>query len=75
MSLMTRRTWPPVTSPLASDAAETAWSHLSGCPGAASVNSAYIAQTDLARGDLAAARRWADDGVTSDKGVVSGRWR
>jgi predicted ATPase/DNA-binding CsgD family transcriptional regulator len=50
---------------LASNAAEAAWSHMSGLYGTASINSAYIAQTALARGDLTEARRWTDDAVAA----------
>ena len=52
----------------ASEAAEAAWSHLGGLYGTASVNSAYIAQTTLARGDLAAARKSVDDAVPATTG-------
>jgi DNA-binding CsgD family transcriptional regulator len=53
---------------LAADAAEAAWSHVSGLYGTASINSAYIAQAALARGDLTAARRGADDAIAAVAG-------
>jgi predicted ATPase/DNA-binding CsgD family transcriptional regulator len=53
---------------LAWDAAEAGWSHLSDLYGTASINSAYIAQAALARGDLGAARRGADDAIAATSG-------
>ena len=53
---------------LASEAAETAWSHLSGFQELSSVNATYIAMAAFARHDLPAARRWADDAVRTTKG-------
>ena len=53
---------------LASEAAETAWSHLSGYQELSSVNATYIAMAAFARHDLPAARRWADDAVRTTKG-------
>ncbi len=52
----------------ASDAAETGWSQLKSLYGTASINSAYIAQTYLARGDIADAQRSADEGVAATVG-------
>jgi hypothetical protein len=49
----------------AADACETAWQHLSVMPGSAAVQRANNAQAALAGGDLVAARRWADDDVTT----------
>ncbi len=53
---------------LASEAAETSWSHMSGLQGTAQLNSAFIAQADLARGDLAGARRRVDDAIAGSAG-------
>ena len=50
---------------LASDAADAGWSHIQQPARDRSINSAYIAQLDLARGDLAAARRGADDAIAA----------
>lgn len=47
----------------ATDAADAAWKHVSGLPGTAPIDCAWIAEAALARGDLAAARRWADDAI------------
>jgi predicted ATPase/DNA-binding CsgD family transcriptional regulator len=52
----------------ASEVAEVAWSHMGALYGTASLNNVYIAQVDLARGDLAAARRRADDAVVATTG-------
>jgi DNA-binding CsgD family transcriptional regulator len=52
----------------ASEAANAGWSHLGGLYGTASINSAYIAQTALARGDLTAARNSVDDAVAATAG-------
>jgi predicted ATPase/class 3 adenylate cyclase/DNA-binding CsgD family transcriptional regulator len=52
----------------ASQAAEAGWSLLGGLYGTASINSAYIAQITLARGDLAAARKAVDDAVAATAG-------
>ncbi|WP_234834679.1 helix-turn-helix transcriptional regulator [Mycolicibacterium stellerae] len=57
---------------LASDAADAGWSHLSNLHGTASINSVYIAQLNLARGDLAAAQRRADDAVAATAGWIRG---
>ena len=55
---------------LASDAADAAWSHVSSLYGTASINSAFIAQAALARGDLAAARRGVDDAIAATSGWI-----
>jgi predicted ATPase/class 3 adenylate cyclase len=52
----------------AQDAAEPAWQHMSVQPGTAAVQRAFNAQAALAGGDLSAARRWADDAVTTTTG-------
>jgi predicted ATPase/DNA-binding CsgD family transcriptional regulator len=52
----------------ASDAAEVAWSHMGDLYGTASINKVYIAQVALARGDLTAARRVADDAILATAG-------
>ncbi len=52
----------------ASDAAEAAWSHLGDLYGTATLHGAYIAKAALARGDLAAARRWVDDAIAVTTG-------
>jgi predicted ATPase/class 3 adenylate cyclase/DNA-binding CsgD family transcriptional regulator len=53
---------------LAADMAEAAWSHVRDLYGTATLNSAYIAQVALARGDLTAARRWVDDAIVVTTG-------
>jgi DNA-binding CsgD family transcriptional regulator len=53
---------------LAADAAEAAWTHVSELYGTASLDSAYIAETALARGDLTAARRRLDDALAVTAG-------
>jgi predicted ATPase/class 3 adenylate cyclase/DNA-binding CsgD family transcriptional regulator len=53
---------------LAADAAEAAWAHVSRLHGTASIDSTYIAQAALAHGDLAAARRGAEDAVAATAG-------
>jgi predicted ATPase/class 3 adenylate cyclase/DNA-binding CsgD family transcriptional regulator len=53
---------------LAADTAEAAWSHVRDLYGTAPLNSAYIAQVALARGDLTAARRWVDDAIAVSTG-------
>jgi predicted ATPase/class 3 adenylate cyclase/DNA-binding CsgD family transcriptional regulator len=53
---------------LAADTAEAAWSHVRNLYGTAPLNSAYIAQVALARGDLTAARRWVDDAIAVTTG-------
>src|SRR6478609_8897789 len=50
------------------NAAETGWSHMGSLAGTASINSIFVAQTALARGDLKAARRWADGAVGASAG-------
>lgn len=52
----------------ASEAAEAAWSHLGAYRELAAINSVYIALAALTRGELTAARRWADDSVAATKG-------
>jgi predicted ATPase/class 3 adenylate cyclase/DNA-binding CsgD family transcriptional regulator len=53
---------------LAADAADAAWSRLSGYRELAALQAAFIAQAAWARGDLAAARRWADDAIAATTG-------
>jgi predicted ATPase/class 3 adenylate cyclase/DNA-binding CsgD family transcriptional regulator len=53
---------------IAQDACEAAWRQLSITPGNASVQRAYNAQAALAAGDADAARRWADDAVSTTAG-------
>ena len=48
---------------LAADAAEVALASVGELDGTASINSVYIAQLELARGDLAGARRRADAAI------------
>jgi DNA-binding CsgD family transcriptional regulator len=50
------------------DATESAWQHLSVVPAMAGTHHAFSAQAALAGGDLLAARRWADDAVTTATG-------
>ena len=52
----------------ADDALAAARHHLSVLPKMAAIWIAYAAQTALARGDLTAARRWADDAVATTTG-------
>jgi predicted ATPase/class 3 adenylate cyclase/DNA-binding CsgD family transcriptional regulator len=52
----------------AQDASETASQHMSGLPAMAAVVRLAETQVALARGDLLAARRWADDAVTTTTG-------
>jgi DNA-binding CsgD family transcriptional regulator len=52
----------------AADAAEAAWQRISVRPDMAEVIRHPMAEVALARGDLAAARRWADDVVSSAAG-------
>jgi len=52
----------------AQTASEAAWQHLSVLPGSAAVLRANNAEAALAGGDLVAARRWADDAVTTTTG-------
>ena len=53
---------------LGADAAEVGWHLVGELEGTASINSVYVAQLELARGDLAGARRRADSAI----GVVGG---
>ncbi len=50
------------------EAMESAWQHLSVVPVLAATHHALSAQAVLAGGDLLAARRWADDAVTTATG-------
>jgi predicted ATPase/class 3 adenylate cyclase/DNA-binding CsgD family transcriptional regulator len=52
----------------AHDASEAAWRHHSVIPGAAALTRIYVARSTLANRDLVAARRWADDAVTTTTG-------
>jgi DNA-binding NarL/FixJ family response regulator len=52
----------------ADEAYEAAWQHHSVLPAMAAAQRAYHAQAALAGGDLAAARRWADDAVATTTG-------
>ena len=52
----------------ADDALAAGWHHISVQPEVAAIYSAYVAQAALARGDLTAARRWADDAVAAATG-------
>jgi predicted ATPase/DNA-binding CsgD family transcriptional regulator len=52
----------------AEDASEKAWQHHSVLPAMAAAQRAHIARTALAGGDLAAARRGADDAVATTTG-------
>jgi predicted ATPase/class 3 adenylate cyclase/DNA-binding CsgD family transcriptional regulator len=52
----------------AQSASEKAWQHWSVLPAMAAVLRAYCAQAALVGGDLLAARRWADDAVTTTTG-------
>jgi predicted ATPase/class 3 adenylate cyclase/DNA-binding NarL/FixJ family response regulator len=52
----------------AGDAIAAGWPHLSLQPKMAAIWIAYAAQAALARGDLTAARRWADDAVAETSG-------
>ena len=53
---------------LATDASEAVWSHISGYRETAADYTAFIAPAALARGDLTAARCWADDAVLATTG-------
>jgi DNA-binding CsgD family transcriptional regulator len=53
---------------LAVDAAEASWSHGSGYREITATQTPFMAQAALARGDLTAARRVADDGVAATTG-------
>ena len=50
------------------DASEAAWQHMSVVPAHAMVQRTVSAQAALAGGDLVAARRWADEAVTTATG-------
>jgi predicted ATPase/class 3 adenylate cyclase/DNA-binding CsgD family transcriptional regulator len=50
------------------DACEAAWRHLSVLPGPAAIQRAFSAQAALAGEDVIAARRWADDAVSTATG-------
>jgi predicted ATPase/class 3 adenylate cyclase/DNA-binding CsgD family transcriptional regulator len=52
----------------ADDALAAGWHHFSVLPKMAAAWSAYVAQAALARGDLTAARRWADEAVAATSG-------
>jgi predicted ATPase len=52
----------------AQDATEAAWQHLCTQPRLAASQRAFSAQAALAGGDLIAARRWADEGVSTAVG-------
>jgi predicted ATPase/class 3 adenylate cyclase/DNA-binding CsgD family transcriptional regulator len=52
----------------ADDALAAGWHHISVQPAAAAPFTTYVAQAALARGDLIAARRWADDAVATTTG-------
>jgi predicted ATPase/class 3 adenylate cyclase/DNA-binding CsgD family transcriptional regulator len=53
----------------AQDATEAAWQHLSALPRAAAMQRVLSAEAALAGGDLVAARRWADDAVSTTTGA------
>jgi predicted ATPase/class 3 adenylate cyclase/DNA-binding CsgD family transcriptional regulator len=53
----------------AQDATEAAWQHLSALPRAAAMQRVIAAHAALAGGDLVAARRWADDAVSTTTGA------
>ncbi|MDT5098702.1 MAG: hypothetical protein QOC76_2439, partial [Mycobacterium sp.] len=53
----------------ADDAIAAAWHHLSVQPRMAAIWNVFVAQAALARGDLTAARRWADDVVATTTGL------
>ncbi len=57
-------------APTALDATEAAWPHVSALPQAAALGRLYKAQAALVGGDLVAARRWADDAVSTTTGAV-----
>jgi predicted ATPase/class 3 adenylate cyclase/DNA-binding CsgD family transcriptional regulator len=52
----------------ADDAIAAGWRHISVQPAVAAIFSAYVAQAALARGDLVAAQRWADDAISATTG-------
>ena len=51
------------------NATEAAWQHVSALPQPAAWGRLYRAQAALAGGDLVAARRWADDAVSTTTGM------
>ena len=53
----------------AQDATEAAWPRVSAVPGPAARQRVIAAQAALAGGDLVAARRWADDAVSTTTGA------
>jgi predicted ATPase/class 3 adenylate cyclase/DNA-binding CsgD family transcriptional regulator len=53
----------------AQDATEAAWQYLSVLPAMAAAHRPLNAEAALVGGDLAAARRWADDAVLTTRGV------
>jgi predicted ATPase/class 3 adenylate cyclase/DNA-binding CsgD family transcriptional regulator len=53
----------------AQDATEAAWQHVSVLPAMAAMERTLKAEAALAGGDLAAARHWADDAVSTTTGV------
>ncbi|BBX44435.1 helix-turn-helix transcriptional regulator [Mycobacterium cookii] len=55
----------------ARDATEAAWPLLSVVPQAAGVQRVLAADTALARGDLAAARRWAEDAMSTKASIFA----
>ncbi|MDT5308772.1 MAG: hypothetical protein QOE48_4457, partial [Mycobacterium sp.] len=55
-------------SETAEDASAKAWQHLSGLPAMAAMLRPVAAQVALAGGDLLAARRWADEAVSTASG-------
>ena len=55
-------------SAAADDALAVGWHHISVQPAVAATVTTYVAQAALARGDLIAARRWADDAVATTIG-------
>ena len=59
----------------ADDAIAAGWQHISVQPAVAAIFSAYVAQAALARGDLTAARRWADDAVAATTRLAPSLWR
>jgi predicted ATPase/DNA-binding CsgD family transcriptional regulator len=54
----------------AQDATEAAWPHLSALPRPAGVGRMQNSEAALAGGDLVAARRWADDAVSTTTGSM-----
>ena len=52
----------------ARDATAAAWEHGSFAPGVGAAPAPSLAQAALAGGDLVAARRWADDAVSTATG-------